>query len=86
MPLTGCHEVLPNECLIADFDNNCHKNQGISITHNPAKLEQGWNYSLKSKQDFQIRTQELRRMKTQKGRTKSKNNKTGSMKNSDMNK
>jgi hypothetical protein len=36
-----CHEVLPNECLIADFDNNCRKNQEISITHNPAKQEQG---------------------------------------------
>ncbi len=37
MPVTGCHEVLPNECLIADFE----KNQEISITHNPAKPEQG---------------------------------------------
>lgn len=41
MPVTGCHEVLPNECLIADFDNNCHKNQEISIPHDPAKQEQG---------------------------------------------
>jgi hypothetical protein len=39
------------------------------------------NFSLKSKLDFQSKTQELGRRKIEKGRTKLKNNKTSHMTN-----